>query len=109
MGSNNKFPKTGIMAVGMTPINFSVWPYTLAELDVAKHTSDLPKEKNYTVNIDFMHMGVGGINSWGPDGRPLPEYRIPTKEYSFKLVLRPWSSDMGSMEDIARKLPPMIE
>ena len=39
------------------------------------------------VCIDKMHMGVGGINSWGTI--PRPEYMIPFAQYQAVFLLNP--------------------
>lgn len=40
-----------------------------------------------SVNVDYRQMGVGGINSWG--ALPLPQYRIPALEYSWRFRMAP--------------------
>lgn len=43
-----------------TLLNVSAWPYTLADLEAAKHIYELPKRNSVTFNIDYMQCGVGG-------------------------------------------------
>lgn len=45
---------------------FSVSEYGQAQLDTAKHTSDLMPQDCVFVYIDHAHMGVGGDDSWSP-------------------------------------------
>ena len=50
-------------------------PYTLEELDAAKHSCDLPRHDYLTVNIDGGQQGVGGDV---PAVATLkPQYKLP--------------------------------
>ncbi len=81
----------GLLAVGMPLLYVTAWPYSMDELQAAKHTNDLiPKEdsvKRVTVNLDYRQMGVGGDNAWG--ARPHPQYRLPAQPYRYKFRLTP--------------------
>lgn len=68
------------------PLNFSVLPYTLADLWAAMHPYDLPRRKFNTVFIDSAVHGVGGDNSWG--ARTHEPYTLPGNQrrtLSFRL------------------------
>ena len=41
-------------------LNFSAWPYTQEDLELAEHTYELPRRVNVTLNIDYKQRGVGG-------------------------------------------------
>lgn len=43
-----------------TLLNFSAWPYTMEDLEVAKHIHELPLRPFITLNIDYKQQGVGG-------------------------------------------------
>jgi beta-galactosidase len=43
-----------------TGFNFSAWPYSMEDLDAAKHIHELPKRDYITLNIDHRQNGVGG-------------------------------------------------
>ena len=93
----------GILAVAGSKLSVSAWPYALKDLDDAKHISDLPDGDFITVNLDYGQMGVGGVNTWSPVARPLPEFRLPSNEsYEYEFYLMPYSSGMGSLEETAR-------
>ncbi|MGD8777897.1 MAG: glycoside hydrolase family 2 TIM barrel-domain containing protein [Ignavibacteria bacterium] len=93
----------GLLAVAGSKLSVSAWPYTLHDLEEAKHTSDLHDEDFITVNLDYEQMGVGGVNTWSPVARPLPEFRIPSNEtYEYEFYLMPYSTDMGALEEVAR-------
>jgi len=46
--------------VGGTHLSISAWPYSLEDLELAKHTYDLPKREFITFNIDYKQCGIGG-------------------------------------------------
>lgn len=69
-------------------LNFSVWPYTMEDLENAKHINDLPARDFWTINIDHQQMGVGGDTSWG--AKTHPEYTLPSgKTYSYSFTITP--------------------
>jgi beta-galactosidase len=65
----------GLLAVGMPLLSVSAWPYTMQDLENARHIHELPRRDTITVNLDYKQMGVGGDNSWG--ARTHPEYTLP--------------------------------
>jgi len=92
----------GILAVADKELNVSAWPYTVEDLEQATHIDELPNRDFYTVNLDFKQQGVGGTNSWSPNARPLPRYRLPTSQsYRYRFTLRPYTRDMGDLRDVA--------
>ena len=92
---------SGLLIAGNPLINFSVWPYSMEDLENAKHINELPTRDILTVNIDYKQLGVGGDNSWG--FRPHHKYRLDKKNtlYSYGFIIRPYSNDMGSMSKLA--------
>lgn len=80
----------GIRISGQQPLNFSVWPYTMRDLEQATHDYALPRRDHVTVNIDHQLHGVGGDNSWG--ARTHPQYTLPGDqpyEYRFAIIPLP--------------------
>lgn len=73
------------------PVSVSAWPYSLKDIEQARHYFELPRRNFITVNIDHAQMGVGGDNSWG-----LPvhnQYRLkPGKTYQ-------WSIKLNALKD----------
>ncbi len=68
------------------PIAFSVWPYSMQNLEEAGHTNKLVRDKTITVNLDAGQLGLGGIDSWGR--RELPQYRLMAyKDYSVEFKI----------------------
>jgi beta-galactosidase len=69
-------------------MSFSVWPYTLADLQQARHDYELPRRDFNTLFVDWKLHGVGGDNSWG--ARTHPQYTLPgSQPYSFSFVIQP--------------------
>lgn len=52
-----------------------------------RHSNELRPDGLTHVNLDLVHMGVAGANSWG--AIPLPEYRITPGDYEFTFTLVP--------------------
>ncbi len=88
----------GLLAVGMPLLSMSAWPYTMADLERARHTNELPARDAITVNLDYRQMGVGADDGWG--ARPHPQYSLPCQPYSYRFRLRPISPEMGEMESL---------
>jgi beta-galactosidase len=97
----------GILAAGMPLLSVSAWPYTMEDLEKARHINELPQRDTITVNLDYKQMGVGGDDGWGK--RPHPEYRLPAKPYSYSFRLQPYAPAMGKMKDVARRNLPVIQ
>ena len=77
----------GLLAVGMSLLNVSAWPYTQWDLEKAEHPYEIPERNTITVNLDYQQMGVGGDNSWGAPVHS--EYILQAKEYRYSFRLRP--------------------
>ncbi len=70
------------------PMSFSVWPYTMQDLQQAHHDYELPRRDFNTVFVDWKLHGVGGDNSWG--ARTHPQYQLPgDQSYNLKFVIQP--------------------
>ena len=81
--------KTGLLVVADSLLNASVWAYTESNIQQARHTNKLKSPGYSTLNIDLMQMGVGGNDSWSEVAMPLPEYRIPARQYAYTFYLAP--------------------
>lgn len=64
----------GVKVVADEPISMSVWPFTINDVESAKHPFELPTRNFNTVSLDTKLHGVGGDNSWG--ARTHPPYTI---------------------------------
>jgi len=96
----------GLMAIGEPLLNISAWPYTMQDLEEARHINELPDRDTITVNLDYRQMGIGGDDGWTWRARPHPEYRLPSKQYAFSFRIRPYTPDLGSLAEVSRLLLP---
>ncbi|MDT8300718.1 MAG: glycoside hydrolase family 2 TIM barrel-domain containing protein [Sedimentisphaerales bacterium] len=97
----------GIVAVGMPTIDISAWPFTMQDLEKAKHIHEPSQADTITVNLDYRQMGVGGDDSWG--ARTHPEYTLPAKPYHYRLRLMPYSRERGNILKLTRQRLPEYE
>ena len=78
----------GLVAVGQPLINSSAWPYTMEDMEKARHIHELPARDTITVNIDSMQTGLAGDNSWG--ARPHRQYTLwANQPYHWEVRLCP--------------------
>ena len=82
---------SGLMVLGETPLQTSVWPYTAENIHEAQHPTELEKAEALTVNINHKMAGVGGNDSWSINARPIDKYRLLDKAYSYEFKLVPLS------------------
>jgi beta-galactosidase len=98
----------GLLAVGMPLLYASAWPYTMEDLDKAKHIHELPRRDTVTVNLDYKQMGVGSDDGWTERARPHPEYRLPLNTYSYSFRLQAVAPTMGDIGKLARRALPAV-
>ncbi|MHA2280903.1 MAG: glycoside hydrolase family 2 TIM barrel-domain containing protein [Promethearchaeota archaeon] len=93
-----------ISDVGGTNLSISVWPYTMEDLESSRHDHQLPRREFITFNIDFKQQGVG--DTFNPVNR---KYSLDgNKEYSYAFLLRGYTNDMGDINLVAKRKPPII-
>jgi len=93
--------------IGDTHLSISAWPYSLEDLESAKHTYDLPKRDFNTFNIDYKQQGVGG---------DIPALAVLHKkyklkggeDYSYTFRIRGYSKIEGDFNSYAKKAPPLL-
>lgn len=91
----------GLLIQGYPYLSISAWPYTQLDLEMAKHTVDLPTRHIITVNIDYKQQGVSGDNSWG--AKPKPKYRlVKNQQYLYRFRIHPYLS--AEKEDLPQLL-----
>ena len=83
---------SGLCITAQEPFCVSALNYTIESLDEGErkhntHTREIDPAGNVTVCIDKVHMGVGGVQSWG--ATPRTEYMIPFGVYEFVFSLSP--------------------
>ncbi len=79
--------KEGIMIIGFQPLAFSLWHCSMEDIETTLHDYELPERDSWTLNIDYLQMGVGGDDSWG--ALPHEEYQIKPKRYQYKYSIIP--------------------
>jgi beta-galactosidase len=77
----------GLAFASQHPFEFSVYPYTDANLDAANHINELRQEERLTVHLDAVQSGVGTATC-GPG--VLPAYRVPLVTQRFTFSIRPY-------------------
>ncbi|SKB70759.1 beta-galactosidase [Salegentibacter holothuriorum] len=73
-------------------LSVSALPYSLEQLYPSsekeqEHSALLEKDDVVHLDVDFMQMGVAGINSWG--SLALEEYRVPFQDYEYSYIISP--------------------
>lgn len=85
----------GLLAVGMPLMEASAHHYTTEDLTRAKHTYELKRREEITLNLDYKQLGLGG-GSCGPD--TLPKYLVKPEHVRFSIRLKPLSPSESAME-----------
>ena len=82
----------GLTVTSDAPFSASALHYPQESLDEGPakrqgHSPEVEKQKNVSVCLDKVQYGLACVNSWG--ALPLPEYRIPYADYTFRLKIAP--------------------
>ncbi len=85
----------GLLAVGMPLMEVSAHHYTTEDLTRARHTYELVRREEITLNLDYAQSGLGSA-SCGP-GR-LEKYQLKPEEARYRVRLRPLSAAESPME-----------
>ncbi|WP_156290649.1 glycoside hydrolase family 2 TIM barrel-domain containing protein [Oceanobacillus salinisoli] len=80
---------TGILAAGNL-FNYSAYPYTIENLENARHTTDLMKEDYILLNLDYKQHGLGSA-SCGPG--VLDAYHLKNDDFHFTISLIGYSKN----------------
>ena len=87
----------GLMAVGMSEIEFNALQYTPWELESKTHPYELIKNSSIVLRLNYHQMGLGGDNSWG--ARPHPEFTLyANKAYTYRFRLLPITQSRPAMD-----------
>lgn len=76
----------GLQVQGLPLLNFSAHRFTSEDLDKARHTHELPRRDDITLNLDLAQQGLGTA-SCGPG--VLEPYKLKPEEFSFALQFIP--------------------
>ncbi|GAA4230307.1 hypothetical protein GCM10022291_00110 [Postechiella marina] len=88
----------GVLIKGEQPLNFSISPYALNNLNEARHTYELNKRNTLTVNIDLIQMGVGGDNTWSFRAEPLNKYLVKPGDFKYTFYILPLNAKITPSE-----------
>ena len=89
----------GLLVTGMPLLNVSAHHYTTEDFTRARHTFELQRRDETTLNLDYRQGGLGS-NSCGPG--PLEEYLLQAVEASFAVRLRPFAGDAETAERLSK-------
>ncbi|HUS73370.1 MAG TPA: hypothetical protein VMY06_09920 [Sedimentisphaerales bacterium] len=79
----------------------SAWPFTMQDLEKARHIHELPQRDTITINLDYKQMGVGGDDSWG--ARTHPEYILSARPYHYRFRLTPYDPTLGDIRHLIHR------
>ncbi|MHB0755494.1 beta-galactosidase, LacZ type [Polaribacter sp. M15] len=82
----------GILVKGEDNISFSVLPYSIYNLQNAKHTNELIERDVLSVQVDLIQQGVGGDDTWSKSAAPHNKYLIKPGAYAYSFYLVPFTS-----------------
>ena len=84
---------TGLRFTGERPLSVNVLAFPYEDLQRrppgTRRSSDIVPREHVSVLIDADQSGVGGDDSWSPDGRAHGKYRIPLAPVSYAFRVRP--------------------
>ena len=76
-------------------------PYTMEDLENAKHIHELPRRETNTVNIDYKQRGVGGDSFVFPIVHD--EYKLlKGKKYIYSFRIRPLSAGKKDIKELIK-------
>jgi beta-galactosidase len=78
----------GLLVEADSLLSVSVWPWTEAEINRARHTNELHEAGYLILNLDLQQMGVGGNDTWSEVSAPLEEYQILARDYRYGFKLK---------------------
>ncbi len=95
----------GLLASGDRWLEVSAHHYTTEDLTRARHTYELTRREEITLNLDYAQSGLGSA-SCGP-GR-LEKYQLKPQEVRYRVRLRPFSPQDGSPMVLSKQAPQPI-
>ncbi len=82
-------------------LEFSARRYADADLEAARHLSDLKPRDYITLNLDYRQNGLGS-NSCGP--AQSPEHAVKPEPFRFRILLQAYMAENGSPERLWRSM-----
>jgi hypothetical protein len=90
----------GLLAVGSRPIEVSAHHYTTEDLTEARHTYELTRRDEITLNLDYRQAGLGSA-SCGPGTRD--EYLLQPEPVRYSVRLCPFAAEDGSAMALSKQ------
>ena len=91
----------GLLAVGVPWLEVSAHHFTTEDLTLARHTHELKRREDITLNLDYGQSGLGSA-SCGP-GR-LDKYQLKPEEIRYSVRLRPFSAQTESPMTLSKQV-----
>jgi beta-galactosidase len=91
----------GLLAVGSPWLEVSAHHFTTEDLTLARHTHELIRREDITLNLDYGQSGLGSA-SCGP-GR-LDKYQVKSEEIRYSVRLRPFSAQAESPMTLSKQV-----
>ncbi|HEY2495241.1 MAG TPA: glycoside hydrolase family 2 TIM barrel-domain containing protein [Paenibacillus sp.] len=91
----------GLLVAGAPTLEFSARRYTDADLEAAKHASDLVPRDFITLNLDYRQNGLGS-NSCGP--AQSPDNTVTSEAFRFRMLLKPYLSEDAAPERLSHQM-----
>jgi beta-galactosidase/beta-glucuronidase len=85
----------GLLAVGEALMEVSAHHFATQDLAQARHTYELERREEITLNLDHAQSGLGGASCGPPT---LPQYLIPPERQQFRVRLRPLAAGVSPAE-----------
>jgi beta-galactosidase/beta-glucuronidase len=93
---------SGLLVVGQPPINASAHHLSTKNLTAARHTFELERQDEVTLNLDYRQAGLGSA-SCGPGTRD--EYLLQPEPVQFSLRLRPFMAQDERPMALSKRAP----
>ncbi len=77
----------GLRVTGGQPLSVNALPFPYADLNSARHSSEIRPHGGGTLLIDAAQAGVGGDTGWSLDGRPHMPYRIALEPMTWSFTI----------------------
>jgi hypothetical protein len=91
----------GLLAVGQALMEVSAHHFTTQDLERARHTCELERRDEITLNLDHRQSGLGGASCGPPT---LPPYLILPEKQHFRIRLRPLTAGLSPIELSKRQI-----
>ena len=91
---------TGLLVVGMPLMEANAQYFMAEDLEKAKHTFELTRRRDITLNIDYKQSGLGG-GSCGPD--TILKYLVQPEPVHFSFRLKPLSAKDPSAVELSKQ------